>query len=92
MNKHRPWHEADTRVRNCSEMGVAQNLNARVTQVLVFGSIYQGAIVCTGFLSHSQIEICTFCVCVKISRPGDRRLSSKLPFARVPCWVPMFDS
>ena len=38
------------------EMGVAQNSRASVTQVLVFGSTYQGAILGTGFLSHSQME------------------------------------
>ena len=32
--------------------GVAQNLRARVTQVLVFGSIYRGAIVLLGVMSH----------------------------------------
>ena len=35
-------------------MGLAQNSRARVMQVLLFGSICQGAIFGTCFLSHTQ--------------------------------------
>ena len=35
---------------------VAQNEGARVTRVLVFGSIYQGGHFSTGFLSHSHVN------------------------------------
>ena len=37
-------------------LGVAQNSRARVTQVLDFGSIYQGGHFGTSFLSHSHFD------------------------------------
>ena len=40
------------------DVGVAQNSKARVTQVLVFGSIYQGAIL-VHFCEPQPFEVCT---------------------------------
>ena len=56
-------------------MGVAQNSTARVTQVLVFGSIYQGAMLVSTYLSHSHI--CPG-ACEPLTRvpPGDGKSKS----------------
>ena len=48
--------EIDRKIERAAQLGVAQNSRARVTQVIVFGSIYQGAsLAITCFLSHCQL-------------------------------------
>ena len=54
-------------------MGVAQNERARVTQLLVFGSISQGAILGTFFVSHSPRTGQSCDTCGTCRLPGRRR-------------------
>ena len=64
------------------KMGVAQNSRVRVTQVLVFASIYHGAIVGGPFVSHRQIVVVQNGVPSKRDTPK-KDLPADFPAARL---------